>query len=307
VACEASEATTKSSTSNFESPRSSTVTESPFADMSRTKAVARRGPEGRQYRENMKTPDGRRRNKENKKRKHELKKAAKAPQQQSGSSETPPTKQGKRNKKKNGSPEDKDVEESMQLNTANPDAPRISNDFLASSAPTDTSELFKALDELRKTYDVTMTNIISSSHIQQKVTRALGVLAEYPAVPPTKPKVVMLHSKASVASKMITIAEITKRDIAMNGGKWYQYNKLSQVTGERRERKVDAKKKGGDGDVSMADNGDDDTGLESEEEFETMKTPFERAIEGKPKFRAIPVMTLYLSRVRIDSLMKDHT
>jgi hypothetical protein len=37
-----------------------------------------------------------------------------------------------------------------------------------------------------------------------------------------------------------------------------------------------------------------------------MKTPFERAIEGRPKIRSVPVMTLYLSSVRVDSLRKLH-
>jgi hypothetical protein len=164
------------------------------------------------------------------------------------------------------------------------------------------------LTGLENTHNITTMSIISSSHIQQKVTRALDILSEYPAVPPAKPKVVMLYSKAAVASKMITIAEIVKREIAKAGGKWYQYNKLNKVVEEKVEKAGSAKKeKSTSGDVPMAENGDDGAGKESEEEFETMKTPFERAIEGKPKIRAIPVMTIYLSRVRIDSLRRDHT
>ncbi|TVY33503.1 hypothetical protein LOCC1_G006649, partial [Lachnellula occidentalis] len=45
---------------------------------------------------------------------------------------------------------------------------------------------------------------------------------------------------------------------------------------------------------------------EEEESFETMKTPFERAIEGKSKVRAVPGMTTYLSRVRIERLGKKY-
>jgi len=37
-----------------------------------------------------------------------------------------------------------------------------------------------------------------------------------------------------------------------------------------------------------------------------MKTPFERSIEGRPKIRAIPVIVIYLSRVRIEALKKIH-
>ncbi|KAG4430816.1 hypothetical protein IFR05_013693, partial [Cadophora sp. M221] len=47
---------------------------------------------------------------------------------------------------------------------------------------------------------------------------------------------------------------------------------------------------------------------EDEEAFEVMKTPFERALEseGKSKVRAMPVMSMYLSRVRIEGLRKAY-
>ncbi|PMD27446.1 hypothetical protein NA56DRAFT_590873 [Hyaloscypha hepaticicola] len=269
--------------------------------MARTKATARKGPEGREYRENMKTPEGRKRDQENKKKKHEAKKAAKAAQQQSGSPEPALTNNGEKDKKQNGLEQDKEAEKSMQLDST-----------IAASGANESSTNANAgsrvLTGLENTHNITTMSIISSSHIQQKVTRALDILSEYPAVPPAKPKVVMLYSKAAVASKMITIAEIVKREIAKAGGKWYQYNKLNKVVEEKVEKAGSAKKeKSTSGNVPMAENGDDGSGKESEEEFETMKTPFERAIEGKPKIRAIPVMTIYLSRVRIDSLRRDHT
>ena len=50
---------------------------------------------------------------------------------------------------------------------------------------------------------------------------------------------------------------------------------------------------------------DSESDAEDAAAFETMKTPFERSIEGKPKVRAVPHMTIYLSRVRIDSLRKE--
>jgi hypothetical protein len=305
VACEASEA--PGEVFNLELrvntilPRPSTITETPFADMTRTKAAARKGPEGREYREKMKTPEGRKRNQENKKRKYEAKKAAKAAQQQSGSPEPALTNKSEKDKKQNGLEQDKEAEKSMQLDST----------IAASGAnepSTNANAGCQVLTGLENTHDVTTMSIISSSHIQQKVTRALDILSEYPAVPPAKPKVVTLYSKAAVTSKMITIAEIVKREIAKAGGKWYQYNKLNKVVEEKVEKAGSARTEKSTGeDVSMAENGDDGAGQESEEEFETMKTPFERAIEGKPKLRAIPVMTVYLSRVRIDTLRKDHT
>lgn len=63
-------------------------------------------------------------------------------------------------------------------------------------------------------------------------------------------------------------------------------------------------------DAENADNGEEDASMgvdgtgdaEDTAAFETMKTPLERAVEGKPKIRAVPVMTIYLSRVRVDAL-----
>ncbi len=249
----------------------------------------------------MKTPEGRRRNQENQKRKHEAKKAAKAAQQLGGSPEPSLTNKGEKFKNQNGLEQDKEDEKSMQMDST-----------IAASGATESSTNAnvgsRVLTGLENTHGVTTMSIISSSHIQQKVTRVLDILSEYPAVPPAKPQVVMLYSKAAVASKMITIAEIVKREIEKAGGKWYQYNKLNKVVEEKVQRAGSAKKeKSTTGDVSMAENGDDGAGKESEEEFETMKTPFERAIEGKPKVRAIPIMTVYLSRVRIGRLRKDNT
>jgi hypothetical protein len=181
-------------------------------------------------------------------------------------------------------------------------------DSIAANPPS-TSAAIPA--DLATTHDVTTMSIISSSHIQKKVTRILELLSAFSFVAPTKPGVVMLYGKAPVASKMITIVEIAKREIAQNGGKWFQYNKVEQTLMIR--EKIDASSKT----MGLEDKGinsmdlDEAEGIKTDDEipgsmFETMKTPFERAIEDRPKFRAIPVMTLYLSRVRVESLKKMH-
>lgn len=254
----------------------------------------------------MKTPEGRQRNQENQKRNKEERKAAKAAKRAQHHAETSAPLQrlaggSKEDAGKKRSAVIKEIGESMPLDSANVRSTTNNPSTSSTDAP-------KMGTELEKTHDVTSMSIISSSHIQQKVTRALDILSEYPTIPPAKPKVVMLYSKAAVASKMISVAEIVKREIVKNGGKWFQYNKLGQVMEEKRHKEGDAKKeKGAGADRSLAENEDEDAGHESEGGFETMKTPFERAIEGKPKIRAIPVMALCLSRVRIDSLRKDHT
>ncbi|RAL64385.1 hypothetical protein DID88_001861 [Monilinia fructigena] len=94
---------------------------------------------------------------------------------------------------------------------------------------------------------------------------------------------------------------------------WYQYNVVGELVTSH-PRKIEAEKEEDD-DVEMRDEGEGEGEGEGEEEeeeeeeekaFETMKTPFERALdaEGKPKIRSLATLTLYLSRVRIESLRK---
>jgi len=71
------------------------------------------------------------------------------------------------------------------------------------------------------TYEVTSMNIISSSKIQSKVTAIIEKLGSFSFVAATKPNICLLRAKGAVASKLITIVEITKREISKAGGKWY--------------------------------------------------------------------------------------
>lgn len=134
----------------------------------------------------------------------------------------------------------------------------------------------------------------------------------------------MLYAKAGVASKLITVAEIVKREIGKKedngkGGVWYQYIIVDSLLGEveRRDgvsaetgkgrvgqKNKESRKESGEGDDEDVDMDEGAQSDGSEEVFETMKTPFERAIEGTPKVRGVPVMVMYLSRVKINALRK---
>ena len=105
---------------------------------------------------------------------------------------------------------------------------------------------------------------------------------------------------------MISIVEIVKRNIATGAGKWFEYVGVEgrvlplpsrEVKVGKKARKVEGK-----GSDEEMDDGDEEE--EGEDGFEIMKTPFERMIEGRTKVRSVPVMTIYLARVRIDELRK---
>ncbi|APA12650.1 predicted protein [Sclerotinia sclerotiorum 1980 UF-70] len=158
--------------------------------------------------------------------------------------------------------------------------------------------------DLTRTYQTTQMSILSSSQIQKKASRILSILSTFSFSDPT-PHVVLLSAKAPVACKLISIAEIVKRELANNGAKWFQYNVVGELSttiprSYTEIGKDETEKEGGDeGDVEMKDGGE-------EEAFEVMKTPFERALEAeeRPKVRGVATLSLYLSRVRIESLKK---
>lgn len=179
------------------------------------------------------------------------------------------------------------------------------SDLDTASIVNDEPELPAEIGTLRATYDLTEMNIISSTKIEAKVTNILHTLAKFSFIAPCKPNIVYLHAKAPCASKLISILEIAKRNITEKQGKWYQYNQLGEV---KEEKKREAGKTLGPGrtlgDAMEID--EESTADATDFRFETMKTPFERATEGTPKIRAVPVLGIYLSRVRVESLKKQY-
>ena len=103
-------------------------------------------------------------------------------------------------------------------------------------------------------------------------------------------------AKAKSAGKLVSVVEVVKREIGGEGGVWFQYNGLGEGVGG-----VPRDGEGGEGDGE----GEEDVEME-EEGFEKMKTRIERAIEGTEKVRSVPVMTVYLSRVRIEALREAY-
>lgn len=164
-------------------------------------------------------------------------------------------------------------------------------------------------------YDVCDINIISSSQIQSKVNKILEILASFSFTALTKPRLVIVHAKAPISSKCITVVEISKREIAKAGGKWYQYSRLEQTLAIQEKKSVAFNGPGYTlgqnpefrADVMDIDEEHEGRSVDEEESgFETMKSPLERAIEGRPKIRAVPMLFIYLSRVRVDSLKQAY-
>ena len=191
------------------------------------------------------------------------------------------------------------------------------------------------LSHLQTKYDFTTMSIISSSKIEQKVRNLLMRLENFSfADVNAKPGVIVLHAKANVVAKMISIIEIAKKNITDEGGKWWQYSRLHGQIAELKEKPETAESAGktlvewdqnrasliNNGvEASLTGNGfpagqptvgiiNESAGDQVEEEvvFETMKEKKKHgdpskaeALQARKKIRAVPVMTIYMSRVPI--------
>jgi len=195
--------------------------------------------------------------------------------------------------------------------------------------------LLPQLLSLQSKYDITSMSIISSSKVETKVKTLLTRLGNFSwADKDGKPAIVVLSAKAGVAGKMVSVVEIAKREIEAQGAKWWQYSRVYGQTTELKEKPS----KGTDGGKTLlewekeqaekADAMAEDMGKEAddltmtdaddgeevgEEAFETVAqngngsfvTPTEE-IEARKKIRAVPVMTIHMSRVPVDELKQTY-
>ncbi|KAL8727412.1 MAG: hypothetical protein Q9166_006084 [cf. Caloplaca sp. 2 TL-2023] len=197
---------------------------------------------------------------------------------------------------------------------------------VAESASTDSKPLAPSLpleiQHLLGQYDFSTMSIISSSKIHQKVRNLIARVENFTfADVNARPGVVILGAKASSASKLISVVEIAKGDIAKRGGKWYEYSKLQSELLPLKEKQKKQPLAGkilanptlersipGDGSTgidaengAMASEGDDsdDEGVAFET---TQHQPGAAVLKENVKVRAIPIMTIYLSCVPVPGL-----
>lgn len=149
-----------------------------------------------------------------------------------------------------------------------------------------------AADKLAGKYNLIHLSVISSSPIASRTSAVIQHLTTQPNENP-KPALISVSAKAPVANKLISIIEIAKRELARNQANMYQYSALSSETVPLNQLKGRMKRKTGDG----GQKGNRD--VESEEDaFETMGE--------KEQIRAVPVLTVYLSTVRIQELKEAY-
>lgn len=196
---------------------------------------------------------------------------------------------------------DNPMEKATSLSNRNPSplhpTPSGVKDHAASiPAPRETWKRGFHIEEIRVT---------SGTKIQKKVTQVLDAIVDRAE---GQQVVMALRAEGAAAGKMISVAEIAKREMGKKGIEWFQYTKVGQIMTEvekkQRKKKIEdgSDKEGGEKEEAAEEEKNDEE--DEEDAFETMKTPFERAIEGKKKVRAVAHMTIYLTHVRIGELKK---
>lgn len=203
-----------------------------------------------------------------------------------------------------------------------------SSNFLSGEPSADNdSRLPAEVHHLISKYNFMSKSILSSTKMRQKIPLILEHIGHFSfSDPSAKPGIVILYSKADVASKMISIVEIIKKEVEKVKGKWWQYSKLqSRLEGVKpknqgsgrtlRDLGVDDKHSSALNDslkpaITKSSEGrergevvDVDEEDEVEAAFETMALPRRPETREQPrKVRNVPIMTIYIARVPVPGL-----
>jgi len=145
---------------------------------------------------------------------------------------------------------------------------------------------------LDKKYNIVKLSVLQSHQVSART----ALVAKNLTTPHESGKTTIccLHTKARTANKLISIVEITKRDLVSQGVKIYQYNALSSEivsleTSTKQPAQKDTKKNGTEAEM-MDDEAEEDA-------FQTMNQK-----EQKEKIRAVPVLTVYLCTEPVKTL-----
>ena len=225
-----------------------------------------------------------------------------------------------------------DTHSSAHLNDSMQTSARISDGEIETHHQVLPAEVQHLTDQ----YQFSTMSILSSSKIESRVRNLLArTEISSLAKTDTKPEVVVLSAIAKVANKLGSIVEITKHQIQIENGKWWQYSKLH---GELRGFQPKRAKQTGNGktlgDLDEERCQDDAAGAkvadstyepsteelkdqapvnqdesdDASDDFETIANPRTRepminsGNGNREKVRNTPVMTIFFSRVPVPTL-----
>lgn len=146
---------------------------------------------------------------------------------------------------------------------------------------------------LEQKHELVRFSVISSTRISSKTASVIDKLQT--ASDDGKPNLVILKSKAHTASKLVSVVEIAKRELAKSGHKCFQYNALSSEM-------VQVKRRAKSAAHSVPESKAHAEQSESDEAFETMAAEPQTGT----KERRVPVMITYLCASSVKELKTAH-
>ncbi|KAK4993359.1 hypothetical protein LTR66_006038 [Elasticomyces elasticus] len=160
------------------------------------------------------------------------------------------------------------------------------------------------ITNLSTSHELKLLRIISSSSIAQRTRMIVShLLPDGGTSHASKQRVVVVHAKSSVAGKLISSIEIAKREFSSRGQRWFQYSSLTSET-ERVKAKHHASTK--QALPEALDNEPDDIDPTEGTAFQTLdeikRHTASTAFDNEPKFRDVPVLTIFLSLASVRSL-----
>ncbi|KAL8645544.1 MAG: hypothetical protein Q9210_006647 [Variospora velana] len=171
-------------------------------------------------------------------------------------------------------------------------------------------------------------SVTSSSKINHKVLTLIELVERFSSANVNaKPGIVILQAKAAVASKLISIVEISKTDISTRGGKWHTYSQLrpellnfakkQRQQSRHRRPLIDAESRqaaegdastrrepSGDGVTSERTDVDDGGSEDGRGAFKKLQVPSDDVPAEQPRVRSTPIMSIYFSCVPVPGLKK---
>ncbi|KAK7542231.1 uncharacterized protein J3D65DRAFT_613055 [Phyllosticta citribraziliensis] len=138
-------------------------------------------------------------------------------------------------------------------------------------------------------------HVVASSKIQAKVRAVLTALSSNPS-PEADNVVVLLQARAPAANKLISVAEIAKRELEHERRSWWSYVGVKGLLVELGSKDNRKPSKQGGSDASQDAEQDESSDAE-DDAFEPL--PGQR---DQKKVRNVPVMNLYLATKPIPAL-----
>lgn len=223
-----------------------------------------------------------------------------------------------------------DRTQSLSENTNHPTSKTSGQRSSSDSSTFPLAKLPLNLEYLHKKYSFGLIEISTKSRYNTLVKSVIKLLSppsepNHPDAPATKPRIVLLESKAECAPRLIAIVEAVKVHIAAAGENWFQYNGLrgeilpfkprSKTRRKGAEITIDIEGKDRNATAAAKVTGpvkneaaEDDMDLDEEDAFQTMVRGGEddlsatNSLHGKDKVRSVPIMTILIARVLVPEL-----